>query len=247
MQPADFIDIHCHLLPGVDDGPKTLEQSLALAARYAGAGIRQVFATPHFLPGTIWSAGPEQIHSGLDRLRRALREHGLKLEIFPGMEIAIQAKMEKRLDKGCYLPLGNSGCYLLEPPLEGRRFNPLDPVKAFTRRGKKVILAHPERSEFFQRHPEILRRARSRDLALQVNIGSLLGHFGPGPRQTALQLLAWEAFDYLASDAHSHQGRRPPNADDWRRLRELVPPEILRETAAENPARLAAAARPDPR
>lgn len=238
MKPADFIDIHCHILPGFDDGPKNPEQSLELAQCYVKAGIKRVFATPHFLPGTIWTAGPRQVFAGIDKLRKMLSERGIELEIFPGMEIAIQKNMGTRLEQGDYLPLGASRSYLLEPPFDISRFNPLEPLAEFTERGKKVILAHPERCEYFQRHPETLRPAHDRGVELQINCGSLLGRFGPEAKKTADRLLEWGVVDYLASDAHSARSRRPPDMAEWKQLQKLVSPEVLRRITVLNPAKL---------
>ena len=146
--------------------------------------------------------------------------------------------MGKNLDKGSYLPLGSSGTYLLEPPFEAPSFNPLEPLNEFLERRYKVILAHPERCEYFQRHPQTLKEAHLRGIGIQLNLGSLLGWFGQAPQKTAEQFMAWEIVDYLASDAHSALNRRPPNRQDWQALQRLVRPEILQKTTSINPGKL---------
>ena len=238
MKLSDFIDIHTHILPGFDDGPKELFESIALARCYSAVGIKRVFATPHFIPGTAWSASPEKILASVRILQDCLLSTGSTLEIIPGMEIAIQKSMGKNLDKGRYLPLGSSGTYLLEPPFETPSFNPLEPLNEFLERQYKVILAHPERCEYFQRYPQTLQKAHNQGVAIQVNLGSLLGWFGQAPQETAKQFMAWEIIDYLASDAHSASKRRPPNLQEWHELQEIVNPEILRQTASINPGKL---------
>ncbi len=238
MEPADLIDVHCHILPGFDDGPKNLQQSLELGRCYVEAGVKRVVATPHFLPGTIWTAGPRQILDGIGKLRKIFAERELELEILPGMEIAIQKNMGARLEQGAYLPLGASRSYLLEPPFEISRFNPLEPLVEFIERGKKVILAHPERCEYFQQNPETLRQAHDQGTELQINCGSLLGRFGPAARETVGQLLKWGVVDYLASDAHSARSRRPPDSVEWSELQKLISPEVLQQIAVDNPAKL---------
>lgn len=238
MNLSEFIDIHTHILPRLDDGPKNLSASLALAEHYTSVGIKYVFATPHYLPGTAWSASSEKILATLDKLQKVLCNSGSLLEIIPGMEIAIQRNMGKNLDNDRYIPLGNSGTYLLEPPFDSSGYDPLEPVNEFIKRGHRVILAHPERSEYFQRYPEALKKAHSQDVAVQVNLGSLLGSFGQGPRKTASQFMKWDIVDFLASDAHSASQRRPPNHSEWQDLQELINPEKLKEIASINPKRL---------
>ena len=238
MELSDFIDIHTHILPGLDDGPKELSESIALARCYTSVGIKRVFATPHFLPGTAWSASPKKILAVTQMLQCSLLDIGSLLEIIPGMEIAIQKNMGKNLDKGRYLPLGDSGTYLLEPPFETPSYNPLEPLNEFLERQYKVILAHPERCEYFQRYPQTLQKAHSRGVAIQVNLGSLLGWFGQAPQKTAKQFMEWEIVDYLASDAHSANQRRPPNLQEWHKLKELINPEKLQQIASINPGKL---------
>ncbi|MCK5681797.1 hypothetical protein KAI46_13400, partial [bacterium] len=128
MKLSDFIDIHTHILPGLDDGPKELSESIVLARLYTDVGIKMVFATPHFLPGTAWSASPEKILAATQMLQDSLHHSGSKLILIPGMEIAIQKNMGMNLDRGRYLPLGNSSAYLLEPPFDSPSFNPLEPL-----------------------------------------------------------------------------------------------------------------------
>ena len=238
MKLSDFIDIHTHILPGLDDGPKELSDSIALAHCYTAVGIKRVFATPHFLPGTAWSASPEKIIVAVQMLQDTLLSAGSSLTIIPGMEIAIQKSMGKNLDKGRYLPLGNSCSYLLEPPFEVSGFDPLDPLNEFHERQQHVILAHPERCEYFQRHPQTLQKAHNQGVSIQVNLGSLLGWFGQQPQKTAKQLLTWGIIDYLASDAHSSYQRRPPNQQEWQTLQEIINPEILQKVAYTNPQKL---------
>ena len=238
MNLSDFIDIHTHILPGLDDGPKELSESIALAACYTDVGIKRVFATPHFLPGTSWSASVEKVLVVVRRLQDSLLSAGSPLTIIPGMEIAIQKSMGKNLDKGRYLPLGSSNTYLLEPPFDTPSFDPLEPLSEFIDRKKRVILAHPERCEYFQRYPQILQKAHSQGIAIQVNLGSLFGWFGQPSQKTAKQLLTWGIIDYLASDAHSSNQRRPPNHLEWHRLQETIDPETLKKMTHTNPEKL---------
>jgi protein-tyrosine phosphatase len=238
MELSDFIDIHSHILPGLDDGPEVLAESLALLRCYSGVGVKRVFATPHFLPGTAWSASPRRIMAFVEGLREVLPDHGINLEIISGMEIAIQKNMGKNLARGRYLPLGESDIFLLEPPFKSATFNPLEPLKEFTRQGKRVILAHPERSEYFQRNPQTLQQAHRNGIAIQINYGSLLGYFGAASEKTAKQLVAWEVVDYLASDAHSAVNRRPPGGLEWHDLQKLITPEMLRQIASVNPGKI---------
>ena len=104
----DFIDIHTHILPGIDDGPKDMSDSITLAREYERAGITKVFATPHFMPGTAWSADKETVLQLIDKLQTALDAEQVNLHIVPGMEIGFHKMMVERILSGQLLALGNS-------------------------------------------------------------------------------------------------------------------------------------------
>jgi protein-tyrosine phosphatase len=200
-----MIDLHCHILPGVDDGPTTLEESLAMARVAVADGLRVVAATPHLAPADF--ADHPWIAAGVASLTAALQAESLPLEILPGAEIAAAPEL---LDHLPTLPrLGDSSWLLLEPPLLGLPNYLEEIVFALQLAGLKVILAHPERSQLMSIRPEIIQHLAERGCVLQINVASLLGRHGWATRKAARQLLQQYPNCVLATDAHDAL-RRPP-------------------------------------
>jgi protein-tyrosine phosphatase len=219
-----FIDIHTHILPGLDDGPLDMEGAVALARCYERVGIKSVVATPHYLPGTAWVASKEKIFECIEQLQLKLEDENIDLYIQPGMEIAYHKKTADNIVDGKLLPLGSSGCYLIEPPLTGDQHSLLEGLLELSDLGMPFILAHPERVETFQRKTVQLERLLERGWLLQINTGSLLGYFGRRSKETAEKLLKNKHIHFVASDAHDHKRRPPLNESEWACLIEI--PEV---------------------
>lgn len=235
---SSFIDIHCHILPGIDDGPKDLAASAAMARCYVENGIRTVIATPHYITGTAWAADAARVRAGVAELCAYLEGQQIPLAIHAGMEIAYHANILERIKEGQLLPLAGGNQYLLEPSFTEGQENLLATIKELFRMGKKIIIAHGERIQAFQKNMGPLLRLVEQGLEVQVNIASLLDDFDPRCQQTSLKLLAAKAVHYLASDAHSATRRRPPTTADWERLEALLGTETLTRLGVTNPTQL---------
>jgi protein-tyrosine phosphatase len=238
MTALPFLDIHCHILPGVDDGPDTLEQSLAMARAFVAGGVGHVFATPHHIAGTAWSLPARQVQQRVVELQSILQANDIPLILHPGMEIALHPHLARELENEHLLPLGTSNCYLLEPPFEQFNDGLIDIVLAFKNSGRSVILAHPERIPFFQKNVTHLDRLIEQGILIQVNLGSLLGKFGKRTKNTALYLLRHNSINFAASDSHGPDVRKPPTIKDWHHLEQVLGPDLLQTACIDNPAGL---------
>lgn len=235
-----FIDIHSHILPGLDDGPKTLAESTAMARCYAEAGIQVIIATPHFINGTAWSAQADKVREKVRELNEHLARKRIDLHIHPGMEIAYYPKVTEHIQKNLLLPLADSKYYLLEPSFQGPQEHLLHCIKVLLHTGEKVIIAHAERIDAFQKDVRPLLQLVEQGLEIQVNMDSLLDKFDEQCRQTAWQLLRAGGVHYLASDAHETRRRCPPSPADWNALEHLLGEESLTTLCITNPQRLLA-------
>lgn len=208
FERKSFIDIHTHILPGLDDGAKDMDESLELARCYQRAGITKVVATPHFLPGTSWSAGREKVLETVAALQEQLDGLSIDLQILPGMEVGYHKKMADRIGAGLLLPLGDSEYYLIEPSFHGDQDIFLDHLGGMLREGHKLIVAHPERIEGLQQTDRLIKLVEH-GLLLQINAGSLLGGFGRKSLQVARDLFSRGCGHFIASDTHDTR-KRPP-------------------------------------
>ena len=238
MIPDGLVDIHCHILPGIDDGARDLEQSVAMARLWAAAGFAAVVATPHFIPGTAWATDARIIGERVAAVQARLDAEAIPLRVYPGMEIAFHKRLAERLHSGTVLPLAASERYLIEPAFQGSQEDLLHAVRQLLDAGQRVIIAHVERITAFQRNYDPLLRLAKQGLEIQVNSGSLLDHFDERCRKTALELLANGCVHYLASDAHGARRRTPPSPAERQQLADLIGPETLARLWCTNPARL---------
>lgn len=211
---SGFSDLHCHILPGLDDGARDYSDSLLMARQFERAGFKRVIATPHFIPGTAWSASKKAVQKAVDSLNARLREEGIDLNVYPGMEIGLHPNVSLNIRKGIFMPLANSNFILLEPSFSDKFRDILTAVEECRSEEIDIILAHPERIPVFQKNTGHLLELLQTGISLQVNIPSLLGRFGTVCRKTAEYLLEHEVPIFLGSDAHNSTIRRPPAAEE---------------------------------
>lgn len=207
-----MIDLHCHLLPGVDDGPGTLEESLALARLMVADGIQRVVATPHLLAITrkrTW----DNLHAILAELRQGLADAGIALEVGLAAEVRVCAELINLVLAGQAPQLGRwqgQPLMLLEfPHTATLPFGSDKMIRWLVGQGIRPLIAHPERNRTFQRDPDELDPYLRAGCLLQVTAGSLVGDFGPAARETALALLDRDLVTLVATDAHDPHERVP--------------------------------------
>jgi protein-tyrosine phosphatase len=204
-----MIDLHCHVLPGIDDGPRTIDESIALVRTAAHADVRTIVATPHVSPR--YPNDADTIARLVDELSSRLTSEGLNVEIHAGAEIAMARILEIPSTRLSHLSLGRGKWLLVEPP-----FSPLVPalgiaVTDLQREGHKVVLAHPERCPTFHRDPAMLESLVRAGALTSVTAGALVGRFGKDVRNFALDLAGAGMIHNVSSDAHDCH-RRPPGA-----------------------------------
>jgi protein-tyrosine phosphatase len=240
------IDLHCHVLPGIDDGPATREEAVALARAAALSGANVLVATPH-VNGRYHSA-PEAIARSVDELNSHLAEVGISVEVRPGAEISLTRAMEMEPAELERFGLGGGPWLLVEPPFTPGAAGLDILLRELQRRGHRIVLAHPERCPAFQRDPQMLSSLVGAGALTSLTAGSLVGRFGRDVRRFALSLVREGIVHNVASDAHDCGGRPPGIASELERagmgpladwLTRAVPTAILR--AAEIPPQPAVA------
>jgi protein-tyrosine phosphatase len=113
-----MIDLHCHILPNIDDGPKSIKQSLEMARIFEKAGYEKVVATPHAVPGTHWMPSPATIRERVAELNQALQYESIHLTVLPGMEIALDPQVPDLLKDVAIQPIADTPYVLIEPPFQ---------------------------------------------------------------------------------------------------------------------------------
>ncbi len=230
-----MFDLHCHILPGLDDGPADLDTALQMLSMAQEHGTTVIVATPHVIEGDFlpdW----EEILAGCQRLRNAAGELGLDLRICPGAEVAVNMELLKRITiPGPYCI--NGGKYMLVelPVMEIPGFVD-DFLFRLQSRGIIPILAHPERHPVLARTPQILLDWIRRGILTQINGASLAGKMGEQAAALAELFLLNRLVHFIGSDAHGILSRRPKLNEAAERIRELVGEKTERKLLLENPA-----------
>jgi protein-tyrosine phosphatase len=192
------IDLHSHVLPGIDDGPRSLDGSLEMLRDARADGITRLAATPHVRAD--WPTAPET----MERLVAALREHDTGVEVLPGGELDL-AYLETLADDDLrrFGLGGNPQLLLVEFPYTGWPMRLRDVLFRLGVRGYRIVLAHPERNREIQEQPELLREIVDAGVFVQLTAASVDGRLGRGPAAAARALLREGLAHLLASDAHA--------------------------------------------
>ncbi len=202
-----MIDLHCHLLPGIDDGPSSIRDAVRMARVAVEDGATTVVCTPHRRPR--FPNTPAIVRDAVATFRERLEEEDIALELVTGMELDIGELLAMDADERAAATLGDGPWLLVEMPFEGW---PLDLPRLMTElemQGLRVVLAHPERSSSVQKNPDRIRDLVGRGALVQVNAESLTGMLGDQPQRAAERLLRSGYVHVIASDAHTPT-RRPP-------------------------------------
>jgi protein-tyrosine phosphatase len=237
--PEPFADIHCHMLPGLDDGPANEDESLGMAAIAAADGIGTVVVTPHQSGGYPQNTA-ETIRRETLRLQEALDRRGIDLHLLPGADIRIEPDVPSKIRSGELLTLADRGRHLL---LELPRdiYIPLDRLlDELLSDGIVGILSHPERNRGILHQPQIIRRLSDQGCLIQITAGSLSGMFGSQVRNYAEWLVKQGLVQFISTDAHGVKSRPPLLSDAFQRVAQWIGLDAAVDLCCRNPAQVAA-------
>lgn len=234
-----MVDLHCHILPGIDDGAEDLDAACEMAAIAAAVGIDTIVATPHC--NTRNELKNYRSQSLTDRFRKvqaALDHYRIPIRILPGAEVLVRGDMAQLLRDNCFQTIAGSR-YLLtefyfdEPP----EFMDHE-LARIASAGLIPVVAHPERYFAVNDDPEIVRRWHSRGYVIQINKGSLLGRLTEESYDCAYYFLTEHLADLVASDAHHYTSRTPDLGELCVRLEEQYSEDYIRLLTEQNPRRI---------
>lgn len=213
-------DIHSHLIPGIDDGSKSMDDSLILSKGLQDLGYKKAITTPHIM-SDYYRNTPEIIRSGMDQVKKEFTSHNINLEVNAAAEYYIDYEFITNIGKTELLTFGDN--YILV------EFSFAEPPRAIKEaffelqtNGYKPILAHPERYIYWHDNPRDLFELKNRDVLFQINLLSLMGLYGEAPAKMGEMLLNNSLVEWLGSDLH--------NEHQLNLLKEFKIPEKVAET-----------------
>ena len=233
-----FTDIHCHCLPGLDDGPETMAEAIVLCQRLVAEGIAVVVATPHQLGRFDGRNEAAKVRNATSELNGQLQKAGIRLTVLPGGDVRVDERVCRLLQTDRILTLADGGKYiLLELPHE--IFIDIKPLLTELAGLKvKAIISHPERhNALYKRHSTVLNWL---DVGahLQITASSLLGYWGPEVHRAAWQFLNSGWATLVATDAHDIDTRRPRMRAAFGRINKRLGEDLARLVCIENPSRV---------
>ncbi|NMC26869.1 MAG: phosphotransferase [Syntrophomonadaceae bacterium] len=234
----NFIDIHTHILHGVDDGASDLEQSLAMASAAYRDGVKSLVATPHVIKG-VFENSREKILKNVANLNYCLKYSGIKMTILPGAEYYLEPDLPKRLAAGELLTMNDNGHYLLVelpatiiPEYTDQIFYDIQ------LQGVTPIIAHPERNAVLMQKPILLNEWANRGILAQVTTTSINGGFGREVKKKALLFLQTGSAQIVASDGHDARKRAPVFYDAFMEIEHFWGMDIACKLTYDNPERI---------
>lgn len=234
-----MLDIHSHILPGIDDGARDIGHSLEMARKYVMSGFTRVIATPHAVPEDRGVRFARSIDLHVANLNAIMKEDHVALTVLPGMEITLSPEIPAMLDKGEVIPLAGGSYVLIELPFQRLPLHWEQILFEVAGRGFKILIAHPERCVQLAQQPILLERLLETGVYLQVNWTSLLGYHGKLVQKTARHLARSGAMHCMATDSHDTRERSAlivrRGAEE---LAALVGRKNLALLSVENPSRV---------
>ena len=207
------VDIHSHLIPGVDDGAKDLEDSIELIKGLKDLGFKKIITTPHiysdYYPNTS-----DRLLAGLDTLRRGLKAANVDIEVSCAAEYFMDEVFEEYLDTNDILTV-HDNYVLVEMSFFSECIRLEEYLFKMQIKGYQPILAHPERYTYYAKNFERFQNLKDRGCKLQLNLLSLTGHYGKEVKDLAIQLLDANLYDFVGTDTH--------NVEHLEKLKTLIP------------------------
>ena len=203
-----FIDLHCHLLPEVDDGSRSVEMSISMARAAVADGTRIIVCTPHINPG-LYDYNSSHVTEWVASLREQFAAAEVDIGLLPGGDVHLVADLPARLADGRAPVIGSSRYFLLEFPHDLCPPRPERQVERILAAGFIPVLTHPERYGWIEEKPTLFGSLHSMGCLIQITAGSFLGLFGRRPKFWANQFLEMGQVNVIASDAHDPVNRAP--------------------------------------
>lgn len=230
-----IIDIHTHVLPGVDDGSKTIEESLEIINYLKSIGIYDIVLTSHYIKGTKYEYNNFSRNNILNELESRLEDKNVNLYL--GNEVFLCEEVIELFNNKEITTINNSKYMLVELPLANYLKNFQNILCELNEHGIIPIIAHPERYRFIQNDKTKVRELLEFDTLLQINIDSLIGKYGKKAKKISKWLLKKGLVQFVATDVH-HVGNRKELEKSYKKLKRIVGKEKYNELTFINPKRV---------
>lgn len=231
----NYVDIHSHILYGIDDGSKSLEESKEIIKQHIEMGFKDIVVTPHYIENSDYITNNEEKEKILKTLKKEFND----INLYLGNEVFINNNIEELLNNNEISTINGSKYLLIELPLHNKIKNATDIIYELRIKGIIPIIAHPERYEFVQKNPDSVDELIEEGAILQSNYGSIIGVYGEHAKKTMKKLLKKNVISVLATDIHFPNNKIYLNMDTIRKkLTKIISEEKLKELTILNPKKI---------
>lgn len=215
-----MLDIHSHILPGIDDGAKTILSTLEMLSIAISDGTNKIVATPHYCSG-CFETPYDKVEEYVKEVNKILIRKGLDIEVIAGQEVYLDKYTLKNLENSIIATIGGTSYMLVEFPMGNLDEDDLALLYELKLKGIRPIVAHPERYVYVEQNPEIINKFIDEQCLFQINSGSLTGEYGSKVKKTAEILIENGICNFVGSDAHSQIHRKPETSKGMAIIKEL--------------------------
>ena len=232
-----MVDVHSHIVFEVDDGAKTITQTIQMCQEAEKAGFDKIIATPHYMDHS-YEIKKDEIKEKISKINEELYSAGCKIKVYQGNEIYFTRHINEFIEKEYASTLNGSRYVLFELPLNGEVLNLSQVVYQLLEKGMIPVLAHPERYAFIQKDITKLIPLIESGILVQCNYGSILGRYGSKAKKTFIKMLKHNMVHFLGSDAHRPESTYNVISEANKMIKNIIGEENLRELVEINPQKV---------
>ena len=235
----DNIDIHSHILYGIDDGSKTIEESIEIIKQHIEMGFTHVVVTPHYIENSKYTSNNKTKKEILNTLEKELKKQNIKINLYLGNEVFVTENIEELLKNKEISKINNSKYLLIELPMNQKPKNINNIIYELKIKGIIPIIAHPERYDYVEKNPNIVNEWIEEGAILQSNYGSIIGIYGKGPKKTIKKLLKKNVISILSTDIHYPNNNIYKNIEKIRKkIKKITKEETYNKLTSINPLKI---------
>lgn len=233
-----MIDLHSHLVYGVDDGSKDIEDSIKMIEEAKKIGFTDIILTPHYMED-YYEVEKEEIANRIEKIKNMLQQREIKnISLYQGNEIYITSNMSSYLREEIVSTINDTKYVLFEMPMQTLPIQMEEVVYSLLESNKIPIIAHPERYNYVQENPNLLIDWMDQGILFQANYGSIVGQYGKQIQKTVYTLLEHNMIQFLGSDNHRVNSVYPLIPQAIKMLEKLISKEKIEEIIEENPRKV---------
>ena len=229
-----MIDVHSHMLYGIDDGSRNIEESISIIRNLNILGFTDIILTPHYIKDSRYMSPKGNNIKLIDELKKSLKENNIDTNLYLGNEIYIDESIDELVKNNEISPLNDSNYLLIELPMSGERENYEDIFLELIKSGYKVVLAHPERYHSFQKDFNKIYELDDIGVLFQCNIGSMVGEYGKAAKKVLKRMLKEDLVYMFGTDIHHYKKDYNYILDAKKKIKKIVSEEKLEDLIINN-------------